>query len=329
MQVRILTERDVYKLLPMTECIDVMAETFKTLARGGGVNPLRTLLRFPDGNGILGLMPAYLAAPKSAGIKVITVMPGNHGTDYDSHQGFVLLFEVEHGCPIAMLDASSITAIRTAAATGVATQILARKEAKTLAILGSGVQARTHLEAMCKVRDISEVRVWSRSADNTKSFAKRESGKYGVPIQTAASAKEAVMNADIICTTTSAQQPILSGEWISPGAHINAVGACFPTARELDTAAVVKSRLFVDRLESALHESGDFLIPKKEGAIDDDHILGEIGDILLGKIEGRKSDDEITLFKSLGIAVEDLAVAHYIYEKAEKADKGITVDLSG
>ncbi len=329
MQIRILSERDVYDLLPMAECMDVMEETLKTLGRGDGVNPLRSMLRFPGGNGLLGLMPAYLGSPKTTGIKVVTVMPGNHSTEYDSHQGLVMLFEVEHGSPLALIDASSITAIRTAAVSGVATQLLARKDAKKLAILGSGVQARTHLEAVLKARKIREVSVWSRTESHACDFTERESAKHNIEMKVASTVQEAVSEADIICTTTFAQEPVLNGEWISPGAHINAVGACVPTFRELDSAAVVGSRLFVDRLESALNEAGDFLIPKKEGVIDDSHILGEIGDILLGKVQGRKSDDDITLFKSLGIAVEDLGAAHYIYEKALKAGTGVAVDLGG
>ena len=329
MQIRILSERDVYDLLPMAECMDVMEETLKTLGRGDGVNPLRSMLRFPDGNGLLGLMPAYLGSPKTTGIKVVTVMPGNHNTEYDSHQGMVMLFEVEHGCPLALMDASSITAIRTAAVSGVATKLLARKDAKKLAILGSGVQASTHLEAVLNARKIREVSVWSRTESHARDFIERESAKHNIEMKVASTVQEAVAEADIICTTTFAREPVLNGEWISPGAHINAVGACVPTFRELDTAAVVGSRLFVDRLESALNEAGDFLIPKQEGAIDDSHILGEIGDLLLGKVQGRESEDEITLFKSLGIAVEDLGAAHYIYEKAVKSGTGVEVDIGG
>ncbi len=329
MQIRILSEQDVYSLLPMNECMDVMEETLKTLGQGDGVNPLRSMLKFPGGNGLLGLMPAYLGSPKTTGIKVVSVMPGNHSSQYDSHQGMVMLFEVEHGCPLALMDASSITAIRTAAVSGVATKLLARKDAKKLAILGSGVQASTHLEAVLNARQVREVSVWSRTESHAGDFVERESAKHNVEMKVLSAVQDAVAEADIICTTTFAQEPVLNGEWISPGAHINAVGACVPTFRELDTAAVVRSRLFTDRLESALNEAGDFLIPKQEGVIDDSHILGEIGDILLGKIPGRQSDDEITLFKSLGIAVEDLGAAHYIYEKAVKAGMGVEVDIGG
>lgn len=329
MQIRLITESDVHRLLPMAECIDLMAETFRTLAKCGAENPLRSLLRFPDGSGVLGMMPAYLDSPQTTGIKVVTVMPGNHGTRYASHQGLVLLFELQHGCPVAMVDASSITAIRTAAVSAVATRLLARQDATRLAILGSGVQAQTHLEVMLQVRDISNVRVWSRSRENAVSFVAREGGKHDVPIAVAETAEEVVAEADIVCAVTSARTPILNGAWLKPGAHINAVGACFPTARELDTEAVAQSRLFADLRESTLNEAGDFLIPKQEGAIGDEHILAELGQLLLEQEKGRTSDSDITLFKSLGLAVEDLAAAHYIYQQAEKSDSGTIFDFKG
>ncbi len=183
MKIRLLSERDVYDLLPMPACMQVIGDTLQTLAQGKGVNPLRTALRFPEGSGLLGLMPAYLGAPKSTGVKVVTVMPGNHGTPYDSHQGFVLLFELEHGCPLALVEASSVTAIRTAAASGVATKLLARADAGKLALLGSGVQASTHLEAMCLARDISTVSVWSRSTVHAREFAARESRRHNIEIK--------------------------------------------------------------------------------------------------------------------------------------------------
>ena len=329
MKLRFLSEQEVYHHLPMSECMEVMAETLKTLARGQGVNPLRTALRFPDGTGLLGLMPAYLAEPPCTGLKVVTVMPGNHGTPYDSHQGLVLLFELEHGCPVALVEGSSVTAVRTAAVSGVATERLARSDASTLAILGSGVQARTHLQAMLVARNLTEVRVWSRTEAHARAFAEAQSQAHGLEIRVAGSAREAVEGADLICTTTSAKEPVLEGAWLSPGAHINAVGACFAPYRELDTAAVVAARLFVDRRESALNEAGDFLIPKKEGAIGDDHIVGELGEVLLGQVEGRRSERDITLFKSLGIGVEDLGAAYYLYRKAEQENLGRLIEWGG
>jgi alanine dehydrogenase len=329
MKVLIVNQSEVRRLLPMDECIDVMAEALAAVARGEAILPLRPILWLPERVGALAMMPGYLANIDAVGLKVITVFPGNHGTKYDSHQGAVLLFETTHGQLLALMDASAITAIRTAAVSGVATRLLARGDAQSLAILGSGVQAKTHLAAMMQSRSITSVRVWSRDAGHTQQFAQRESFRHGIPITPTPTVQEAVAEAGIICTTTAAREPILRGEWIAPGTHVNAVGASVPSARELDTAAVAGARLYVDRRESTLNEAGDFLLPKKEGAIGDDHIVGEIGELLLGNVEGRRTSDEITLFKSLGLAVEDLAAASHIYKKAIAVNAGVLVELGG
>jgi ornithine cyclodeaminase len=307
--------------------MDVMAATLKMLSRGNAVNPLRRAMWLPDKSGLIGMMPAYLGDTEVMGLKAISVFPGNHTTDYDSHQGTVMLFETVNGRLLAMMDASKITAIRTAAVSGVATRLLAREDASDLAILGSGVQAGTHLEAMRIARKINTVRVWSQHLDHAQKFADRASAEHGIAIGTFETVQETVDGADIICTVTSATQPILQSDWISPGTHINAVGSSVAFARELDTATVVKSRLFVDRRESTLNEAGDFLFPKKEGAIGDDHIRGEIGDILLDRVGGRTSPEEVTLFKSLGLAAEDVAAAHHIYQKLVKNEEGMWVEF--
>ena len=311
----------------MADCMDVMAETLQMLSSNTALNPLRTIMWLPDKSGLIGMMPSYLGDRDVMGLKAISVFPGNHTTDFDSHQGSVMLFETKNGRLLAMMDAGKITAIRTAAVSGVATRLLARSDASVLAILGSGVQAGTHLEAMRLARDITAAKIWSRSSTHAEEFAARESAIHGLPIETVSSVAEAVDGADIICTVTSANEPILQGDWISPGTHINAVGSSVAFARELDTSAVVKSKLFVDRRESTLNEAGDFLIPKKEGAIDDDHIRGEIGELLLNKTIGRNSAEDITLFKSLGLAAEDVASAHYIYRKMAKQNMGAWVEF--
>ena len=328
MSVYIIPQSRVPALLPMGECIDLMADVLRTLARGEAVLPLRSLLRTPDGAGLLGLMPAFLGTPACMGIKVISVYFNNAAAGLDTHQGAVLLFEPEHGSLVAMIDASSVTAIRTAAVSGAATRALAREDAGDVALIGAGVQAITHLEAMLAVRTLRRVRVWSLHPESVRAFAERESKRHGIHVEAVSSARAAVEGADIVCTTTGAKEPVVNGDWLAPGAHINAVGACFPDTRELDTSAVVRSRLFVDRRESALNEAGDFLIPKREGAIGDDHIVGELGDVFLGKLPGRRSPDEITLFKSLGIAVEDLAAAHLIWRKA-RASGTPAIDFGG
>jgi len=322
MQVLMVNHKAVQQWLPMGACMDVMAETLEMLGRGNAVNPLRHAMWLPDKSGLIGMMPAYLGDTEVMGLKTISVFPGNHTTDYDSHQGTVMLFETVNGRLLAMMDAGKITAIRTAAVSGVATRLLAGEDASVLAILGSGVQAETHLEAMGIARQITGVRVWSQHFEHAQKFADQASAKHRIPITAFESVRAAVDGADIICTVTSATEPVLQGDWISPGTHINAVGSSVAFARELDTAAVVKSKLFVDRRESTLNEAGDFLFPKNEGAIDEGHIRAEIGDILLDKISGRESSDEITLFKSLGLAAEDVASAHYIYQKLLQQNEG-------
>jgi alanine dehydrogenase len=314
--VLLISQQEVPRLLPMRECIEVMDGVLRALANGQVILPLRTVIPLPEGRGAFASMPAVLQQPDALGIKVITVYLGNHGTEFDSHQGAVLLFEPEHGSLVAVMDASSITGIRTAAVSGVASRALARADARRLAILGTGVQAATHLEAMLAVRPIEHVTVWSRVKEHGEEFARRYSQQFGIDISVADSAEAAVRDTDIICTATSSKEPVLRGDWLRPGVHINAVGASTRGARELDTDAIRLSRLFVDRRESTVNEAGDFLIPKAEGAIGDDHIVGEIGELLEGRIPGRRSAADVTLFKSLGLAIEDVASAHHIYHRA-------------
>ncbi len=329
MPVRILNQSEVESLLTMDDCIHVMEEALTTLAEGDAIQPLRSILRMPNLKGAFGVMPGVIERPAAFGLKAISVYPANHGTEYDSHQGAVLLFEPVHGSLAAILDASSITAIRTAAVSGVATILLARRDAGDLAILGSGVQADTHLDAMRAVRDLRRVRTWSRNTHHATDFAKRARSRHGLAVEVMPTAQAAVTGADLICTVTGAKDPILAGEWIMPGAHINAVGSSMRDARELDTAAVVRSRLFVDRRESALHEAGDFLIPRAEGAVTDAHILGELGDLLLNRATGREGPADITLFKSLGLAIEDVAVARHVCTMAQERGVGLVLDLGG
>jgi ornithine cyclodeaminase len=328
-KVLFVNERGVHDLLPMAACVELMRDALTTFARGDAVLPLRSMVSLPDRSGILGLMPGYLGKPRSFGLKVVSVMPGNHGTPYDSHQGVVMLFGLEHGEPLAILDATAITAIRTAAASAAATDALARPDAGVLALIGSGAQARTHLTAMRAVRKLRAVRVWSRSRANAERFAHEEAPALGLPIGVADSVEDAVRGADVICTTTSSKEPVLRGAWLAPGAHVNAVGACFAAMRELDSEAVRRSRLFTDCRESCENESGDFLIARDEGSITDDHLLGEIGEVFLGKKPGRLSQEDITLYKSLGIALEDLAAAHFIHRRASEIGAGTWLEWGG
>lgn len=327
----VLDRHDVAALLPMAECIEVMAAALATLARGDAVLPLRPMIRLPQSPNIFALMPAYLGSPKAVGVKAISVFPGNHGTAIDPHQGAVLLFEAERGRLVAILDATSVTAIRTAAVSAVATRLLARDDADELAILGSGVQGHMHLEAISLVRPLRRVRIWSRTTEHARALASWGADKFDLRTEVVASPEHAVRGAAIVCTTTATKDPILQGDWLSPGAHVNAVGACIPTTRELDTRAVARARVYVDRKESALAEPGDLLVPLTEGAITPRHILAEVGELLAGATArlGRQSSDDVTLFKSLGLAIEDLAAAHHVYTRAAATGTGHWLELGG
>jgi ornithine cyclodeaminase/alanine dehydrogenase-like protein (mu-crystallin family) len=327
----ILSQSDIERLLPMPACVEVMASALSSLARGEAVLPLRTVMRIPNTENFFAAMPGYVAVDGEGvfGAKLVTVFPGNQGTAFDSHQGAVLIFDNERGGVAAVLDGTAITGIRTAAVSGVATRALAREDAKTLAILGSGVQAHSHLRAMCAVRSIQTLRVWSRTPANALSFAEHARREHGLDAMASPTGADAVIGADIVCVATSSNQPVLLGEWLSPGTHVNAVGVSQPHARELDSAAVVRSRLYVDRRESALNEPGDILAPLRAGEITPEHIVGEIGEVLVGRAPGRASASEITLFKSLGLAIEDLASASYVYAEAVRTGAGVRVELGG
>lgn len=328
MSIVVLTHDEVEQLLPMDECIAVMSGALTALAKGQAHQPLRMVVRPPGAAGLMGLMPSYLSGERAAyGLKAVCVFPGNTAKGKDAHQGAVMLFSAETGELLALMNASAITAIRTAAVSGVVTNLLAREDATDLAIVGAGVQARSHLAAMALVRPIKRVRVASRSFEHARRFADEMRFHALAPIDPVDSVELAVTGADIVVTVTTAAEPILKREWIRPGAHINAVGSSIPTTREVDTATVAAASLFVDRRESTLNESGDYLFAMREGAIGPEHIRAEIGEVLIGAKPGRTSEDEITLFKSLGLAVEDLASAEHVYRKAQQFGVGTWVEF--
>jgi ornithine cyclodeaminase len=326
-KVVILTHAEVEELLPMRECIPVMAEALADMAKGDVFQPLRMIIRPPGAKGDMALMPSYRAGERPAyGVKTVCVFPGNPAKGLDSHQGSVMLFSAETGQLQALMNASAITAIRTAAVSGVATRLLAREDAGELAIIGSGIQARAHIEAMACVRSIRAARVASFKFVNAQKFADELGPRYSFPIEAVESVEAAVRGADLIVTGTTAAEPILKREWISAGAHLNVVGSSIPTTREVDSATMAAASLFVDRRESTINEGGDYLFALRDGSIGPDHIKAEIGELLIGAKPGRTSADEITLFKSLGLAIEDLASADYLYRKSRENGKGTWVD---
>ena len=293
-----LDEAAVRRLLRMEEVIAAMDQALAAFSTGKVVQPVRIMLPVADHQGFLGLMPAYTG--QALGAKLVGFYPQNQGLP--THHAIIQLFRPETGEPLATMDGTLITEVRTAAVSAVATRYLSRADASTLAILGSGVQARSHLEALRLIRTFKEVRVWSPR--HAAAFA----SEFGVTA--AASAEAAVRGADVVVTATTSQTPVLHGAWLGPGVHINAVGAPRPDWRELDDAVFERARVFVDSREAASKESGDVI------AAGIDRVVGEIGQVAAGAIPGRQSSDEITVFKSLGLAVEDVATADLVYRKA-------------
>jgi ornithine cyclodeaminase len=319
-RITVLTSSDVSRLLGMTECIAAMRAVFEAAAASRVVQPVRTVLRVPDGRGSLYVMPGWVDDGGGAlAVKLVALFPANATRGIETHQGVIVLLDATTGEPRALIEASSVTAIRTAAVSALATDLLARADASELGILGAGVQAASHLEAMRVVRPIRHVRVWSRSPEHTAAFVHRASSHGTMSIEAVPTAEQAVRGAHVICTVTSASEPVLLGDWLSPGAHVNAVGASMPDARELDTRAVARARLFVDSREAAMAEAGDLLVPMGDGAIGPGHVAGDLAELVSGGCVGRSGDDDITLFKSLGLAIEDVAAARLLLERAATA----------
>jgi alanine dehydrogenase len=311
----LLTEADVRALLTMPDLIACMEDALDAFSAGNVVQPVRTVLDLADRHAFFGVMPAYMPSIPAMGAKLVTVYHSNLERGLPSHLGTILLFDPETGALDAILDGRYITEARTAAVSAVSAKKLARDDARTLAILGSGVQARSHFEALKHVRPFTEVRAWSPNGANLKAFTD-ETG--ATP---ATSAEAAVRGADVIALTTSSPTPVLDDAWVKPGAHVISVGASRPTQRELDPALVARGRLFVDSRASALKESGDVVMGIAEGRYTAEHIIGELGE----PATARSSLDEITIFKSLGLAVEDVAAAHLALKRARQQSKGAAV----
>jgi ornithine cyclodeaminase len=322
----VLGAADVHRVLPYPECAGAMRDALAAYARGEVHQPLRSVIRPDAAPGMIGLMPAY-QGESGYGLKAICIFPGNPAAGLDTHQGVVMLFSAVTGEPRAVLNASAVTEIRTAAVSAVATGLLARADAAELAIIGTGVQARAHLLAIAAARPLTRVRVAGREQARALQFAAQMRGRAAVPVIACGSAQEAVDGAGIVVTATSSSEPVLRSEWLAPGTHINAVGACLPHARELDTETMAAAALFADSRESVAAESGDYLLAKAEGAIGPGHIRAEIGEIITGAAPGRRADDEITVFESLGLAVEDLAAAALACSLAEQHGAGTWLDF--
>ena len=324
----IVDAQGVRDLLPMAECLDALDLAMRETSAGRVAIPPRTIAPLADQSGYLGVMPGSALDPKVYGAKVISLHPDNpkrHGLP--AIQGFVALFDHDTGTPLALIEGGELTAVRTAAASGLATRELAREDASSLGILGCGVQARTHLEAVSCVRDLREVLVWGRDKDKAHAFVEQQLasppsalvGRLGesVSLRVAESAQEAC-GCCVVCTVTGSPEPVLFGNWLEPGSHINLVGAHTRATREADGEAIGRSRIYVDLLESARREAGDLELAFEEGLASRDQVIGEIGSVLLGDVPGRQDSSEITLYKSLGIVAQDLATAYRVYERARR-----------
>jgi len=318
MSLLILDSQQVERLLPMRECIAVMEQAFGDLQRGFLSHPLRTVWVPPGVNGATVWMPAYRSAPKPMfGTKLLFVLNDNPSRGLDSHQGQVILADGETGQIRALLDASAVTGIRTAAVSALATRLLAREDASVLAIVGTGVQARKHLEAIPLVRRCSRVLIAGRTGDHAQRFVDEVAAGVACPVAAAESVEDAVRAADVVVTVTDSPTPVLSREWLRPGTHVNAVGATRPWALEIDPKIYADAVTFCDRRESLCAEAGDYLRAVKDRVIAGPEQVGELGELIVGARKGRTSSDQITLFRSLGLAIEDLAAAEHVVSKVE------------
>lgn len=309
-----ITADELRRLLPMRDAIETVQQAMIGVAEGKANMPLRQVMEI-DGTNRLGVMPGALRDPDVYGVKLISLFPGNPARGLSSHIGSMVIFDNDTGAVAALLDADALTAIRTAAASAAATRALACEKASVLAIIGTGEQAESHIEAMLCVRDITEVRIAGRTQARAQEFVDRVAPRFGgIAISAATNAQEAVSDADIICTVTSSAQVVLHGDWVAPGAHVNAVGASIPLMQEIDQGLLLKSALYVDYKPSALAQARDIMDAISTGAIDEAHILGEIGQLYAGSIAGRADTRAITLYRSLGVAAQDLSCADKVLE---------------
>jgi len=326
-QFRLLTEQQVHSLLPMGDLIPAMESALAKFSSREVLQPVRSVLTVGPTKAYFGLMPAYVPSPSTLGAKLVTVFGENHTRGLPSHFATILLLDSETGALLSIMDGRYITEARTAAVSAISTRFLARPDAGTLAIVGSGVQARSHLEAYQHVRQLREVRIWSPSAGSRSRFVDDMSSAVNVPIINAPSAEAAVRGADLIVLVTSSPTPVIDDAWVSAGAHVVCVGACRPTQQEMPPPLVKRARLYVDSRAAAVVESGDVVMNIAAGLFDASHIRGEIGELVLGRIDGRSNVNEVTIFKSLGMAVEDVVAADLVFRRAQESGAGTELVL--
>ncbi len=318
----VLTEDDVRRVLSMPDLIAAMKAALIQFSTGGAQQPLRTVLEVGSHKSFFGIMPAVLNEPAAVGTKLVTVFATNRDLGLPTHLATILLLDPSSGALLAVLDGRYITEARTAAVSALSVDLLARPVARSLAILGSGVQARSHLDAIGCVRPLERVSVWSPTEARRHAFVEEAQQHVKAVVVAADSARAAVADADIIVLATASTTPVLLHEWVAPGTHICAVGACRPTHREMDSALVAQARTFVDSRQGAFAEAGDIVLAIEDGSITREHVAGELGELAAGLIPGRQDDGQLTLFKSLGMAVEDVAAAHLAFLRASARGLG-------
>jgi alanine dehydrogenase len=323
----LLTEADVKTLLTMDDLIETMGLALSDFSARTVTQPVRTVLQVGEHGSFYGVMPAWMPSRPALGTKLVTVFESNAARGLPTHLATIVLLDPDTGALLALMDGRYITEARTAAVSALSVRHLAREDATVLAIIGSGVQARSHLDAISHVRDLSDVRVWSPNRARMEAFVKEMRPRSRARLSAAPSAQAAVQDAGIVVLVTSAKEPVIRDEWIADGAHICAVGACRPTHREMDPALVARGELYVDSRDAALVEAGDIVLAIKEGVIGPSHIKGELGEIAARTCEGRRADDRVTIFKSLGLAVEDVAAAHLVYQRARAEGMGTAIQV--
>jgi len=319
----VLSHEDVAALLPPATAIEVVARAMAATSRGEAELPLRSIMDV-GGPNKMGIMPGMMRTPACHGIKLVSLYPGNAAAGFSSHQGAMVLFEPEHGTAIAIMDGGPLTALRTAAASAVATRALARENSSVLAMVGAGEQARHHLDAIITIRPITELRIASRTEKSATGFAEHARRKYPhLTVSSGIDIRAAVADADIVCTVTTSPTPVLQGAWIAKGTHLNVVGASVPSKREIDDEMVLRAKVFADYRRSTFAQAGEIVDMIRAGTIGEEHVVAEIGEVLNGSAPGRADDESITLYRSLGIAAQDIACAYHCWEQAKLTGRGV------
>lgn len=332
---RTLTARELVELVPMRDAVELMKAVFERASAGETLSPLRTPIDMPDGSGVTLYMPAYVPqttlAPAATGAKIVSVFTGNPERGLPTINAIVIMIDPATGVPLGIIEGGSLTALRTGAVSGAATDLLARRNSRVLTVIGAGAQGVTQAAAVAAVRDIEVIYPVDLNPESVASFAERLAGwdeQAAGLVQTGKSAKEAVRAADVICTATTSKRPVFEDEWVRPGTHVNGVGAYTPEMQEIPTGLVQRARIVVDQIEAALHEAGDLIQPIQRGELDRENVSIELGHLVAGSVTGRSDDDDITFFKSVGNAIQDMIVGGLALQRAEERGIGATIELT-